>query len=351
MNSVRSLALGVLVPVTLAALAACGGPAPPAQAPAAAAPPPPPAKKFDPQERVKWYQDCWGLFNDRKWDEFKGCYAPTATSRQAGYGKPDVSGAEAIVAASQELPAMAPDVRGDQQLILVNSGRLASLTVIHGTQTGPMKDAKGADMKPTGRKFGFLFAHSIEVDEATQTVTREFGVDDSATFAAQIGLSREPARPVMAAPKSATVVIAANDAKEAANIGTERATVDAWNRHDPDAIAKYTAAKFIAHDATSPHDMDAKANNASNNEFWRGFGDARLTGRYWAAGDYVVMDGMFEGTNDGDFAPMKISKTGRKVSVPFLEIDRFEDGKVRESWVIFDSASLAAQLAGPAPAK
>lgn len=347
MISARSLALRVLVPVSLAALAACGGQAPPkAPVAAAPAPPPPPAKKFDPQERVKWYQDCWAQFNDKKWDELKACYAPTATSRESGFGKPDLTGADAIVAAAKELTDIAPDVRGDPQLILVNQGRLASLTVLHGTQTGPIKDAKGAELKPSGKHFGLLLTHNIDVEEATQTVTREFSVKDGATLATQIGLSKAPSRPVMAAPKAATVVIAANDVKEATNIGIERALVDAWNRHDTDVIAKFTAPKFVAHDATMPRDMDAKANNESSATFWRAFSDGRLTARYWAAGDYIVMDGFFEGTNDGDFTPMKITKTGRKVSLPFLEIDRFEDGKVRESWVAFDSASLAAQLAG-----
>jgi len=350
MSSHRLPALRFLVPLPLLALLACSAqsPAPPPTA-ATPAPPPAPAKKFDPQQRVQWYQACWAQFNDKKWDEFRNCYAPTATARHAGYGRAEVTGAADILADSQQLTTIAPDVRGEQQLILVNNSRLASLSVLHGTQTGPMKDAQGADMKPTGKRFGFWFAHNIEVDTATEQVTREFGVDDSATMTAQIGLSHAPARPAMAALKTPpTVVIAANDAKEAANIGVERASVDAWNRHDPDAIAKTTAPKLLVHDATAPRDMDTKANNESNNEFWRGFGDARLTARYWAAGDYVVVDGLFEGTNDGDFAPMKIKKTGRKVTVPFLEIDRFEDGKVRESWVIFDSASLAAQLTAPA---
>jgi predicted ester cyclase len=47
---------------------------------------------------------------------------------------------------------------------------------------------------------------------------------------------------------------------------------------------------------------------------------------------------------------MKIKKTGKKVAVPFMQIDRFESGKIKETWLFFDGAMLASQLM-PAPAK
>src|SRR5215813_10681940 len=51
----------------------------------------PAPKPISADERLKWYQDCWGDFNGSKWDEFKQCYAANATSAQYGYGKPAVS--------------------------------------------------------------------------------------------------------------------------------------------------------------------------------------------------------------------------------------------------------------------
>jgi hypothetical protein len=212
-----------------------------------------------------------------------------------------------------------------------------------------MKDATGKEMKPTGRKFGYWFGHVIDVDPDKEQVQREYGVSDGSTMAVQLGLAKMPARAVMKAVTApATVVVAANDAREANNIAADRAAFDAWNKHDGPKAASYNAPGFVLHDATSPKDQNAADNKLSNDDFWRGFGDAHLATRFWAAGDYVVVEGRFEGTNDGDFVPMKLNKTGRKVSLPFLEIDRFVDGKVKEGWLIFDTADFAKQLLGPA---
>jgi hypothetical protein len=43
--------------------------------------------------------------------------------------------------------------------------------------------------------------------------------------------------------------------------------------------------------------------------------------------DDVVISGALTGTNTGVFAPMKLNKTGKAVSVPMVEIDRLADGR------------------------
>src|SRR5436190_24258240 len=102
----------------LGALAsACSSPKPAEPAKDQAAAP----KPISADERVKWYQDCWGDFNGGKWDEFKQCYAANATSAQYGYGMPSVSGPDAIVMSSQDFKTFAPDGHGEAQLILVNA--------------------------------------------------------------------------------------------------------------------------------------------------------------------------------------------------------------------------------------
>src|SRR5213594_4807158 len=68
-----ALALGGLV-------SACGSPQPKES--------PVPPKPLTAEERVRWYQTCWTDLNEKKWDDFKTCYAPIATSQQPGQGKP-----------------------------------------------------------------------------------------------------------------------------------------------------------------------------------------------------------------------------------------------------------------------
>ena len=334
-----------LAPALLLALCACT-PKPPV------APPPAAPKPLDGAARAQWYQQCWGYFNGRQWDAFTGCYAADAVSTEAGYGQPEVRGAQAIVASAQGTAAMAPDVRGEQQLILINGNHLASLNVLHGTNTGPTKDASGREGRPTGKSFGLWFAHSIEVNDS-QKVTREFGASDGGTMAAQLGLSKAPARPLAAAPTAPpTVVVAAADATEEQNVAADKAGMEAWNRHDAAATEAAQADDYVFHDASYARDLNRTENSADTKGFWAGFSDARLTAdSVWAAGPYVVVQGRFDGTNDGSLPMMKLKKTGRKVTLPFLAIDRFANGKVAETWLIYDSAALGAQLMGPAPKK
>ena len=244
---------------------ACGSPAPAPPAKETAAP-----KPITAEERIKWYQDCWTDFNERKWDAFTKCYGDSATSQQWGYGKTSVTGAAAIVAASQEFSKSSPDGRGQPQLILVNGNHLASFFLLTGTNTGPLVGPDGKEMPATNKPFGLLFGHSIEVYGASPKVVKELGVMDGGTFASQLGLSKAPARPVMqagaAAPK---IVIAKNDDTEMKNLEAERAQFAAWNKHDVAAVDTYFADDFVLHDATQPKDQTKAQNSDTNKGFWK----------------------------------------------------------------------------------
>jgi predicted ester cyclase len=321
---------------------ACSAPEPTA-APAKDQPATP--KPIMAEERVKWYQDCWNDFNDKKWDEFKTCYATNATSQQVGYGK-DVTGPDAIVGSSAEFAKSAPDVRGEGQLILVNGPHIASAFILKGTSSGPMMSPDGKAMPPTKKKFGLMFGHAVDLDPAALKVVKEMGVQDSGTFASQLGLSKMPARPVLEkgadAPK---IVIAKNDATEAANVDVEKAEFAAWNKHDAAAVDAFSADDMVFRDLSGPKDSDKKQSSEFNKGYWKAFSDAKLTtSSIWAAGDYAVTVGTFEGTNDGNFPAMGFTKTGKQVKAPFLGIDRFEGGKIKESWLFLDGGTFAAQL-------
>jgi predicted ester cyclase len=338
----------VLVFVGLVSASSCTSPEP---APANVKEAPATPKPITAEERVKWYQDCWGDFNDKKWDEFKACYAAGATSQQLGYGK-DVTGPDAIVSSSVEFAKAAPDVHGEGQLILVNGPHIASAFILKGTNSGPLPGPDGKAAAPTKKKFGLMFGHAVDLDPAALKVVKEMGVQDSGTFASQLGLSTMPARPVLdkgaAAPQ---IVIAKNDAVEAANLEVEKAQIAAWNKHDAAAVDAFTAEDGMFRDQSGPKDLNKKESSEFNKAYWKAFSDARLTtSAAWGAGDYVVMAGTFEGTNDGDFPAMNLKKTGKTVKVPFLELDRLEKGKFKDSWLFLDGGMFAAQL-GLGPGK
>jgi predicted ester cyclase len=82
-----------------------------------------------------------------------------------------------------------------------------------------------------------------------------------------------------------------------------------------------------------------------NKAYWRGFSDAKINATsIWGAGNYVSVVGTFDGTNDGDFAPVNAKKTGNKINLPFIDIFRLDAGKIKEEWLFFDSASLLSQV-------
>jgi predicted ester cyclase len=181
-----SVVAGALIAGGLLCACSSPEPAPPAQPAAPTA--------ITAEERVKWYQDCWGFFNDKKWDEFKGCYSDTSSLHQYGAAPPSAQGAAAIVAAAQDFKKSFPDARGDAQLILANGTHVAGTFVLQGTNTGPLTSPEGKDMPPTGKAFGVLFGHIIEADPTAPKVVREVGVMDGATAAAQLGLSKPAGR-------------------------------------------------------------------------------------------------------------------------------------------------------------
>jgi len=67
-----------------------------------------------------------------------------------------------------------------------------------------------------------------------------------------------------------------------------------------------------------------------------------------AEGDKVASRGTFTGTHTGEF--MGIAATGRPVSVSYIDVWRFRDGKAVENWVQMDMLGLMQQLSVvPAP--
>ncbi len=59
-------------------------------------------------------------------------------------------------------------------------------------------------------------------------------------------------------------------------------------------------------------------------------------------GDKVVKRSVNVGTHTGTFAGL--AATGRRVSIPVISIDRIENGKVVESWMVWDELGLLRQL-------
>ena len=318
---------------------ACSEPAPP--------PPPasPPVKTAD--ERVQLYRACWDQFNNKDWDRFQNCYAEHAVSEAVDSNPPSTTGRAAIIERGKVESAAFPDRRGEPRVVLLNGDRLASLALYTATNTGPLPPGPdGKAMPPTNKSIGMLVAHTIELDPTGARAVREATYVDEGTMMAQLGLSPAPARPAeKPTGAAAKVVIAKDDDRERANIEVVRRSFAALNAHDVKGVVETMAPNYKAMDIGVPKDQDRNAAMTSLKELFTAFPDVKITPvTMWAAGDYVVVTGTFEGTNLGNIPSMGLKKTGKKVSAHFFELFRLENGLCAEDWLFYNGAAFAAQL-------
>ena len=252
-----------------------------------------------------------------------------------------------MVASTKEFATAFPDAKGTGQLILVNGDTLVSVYVVNGTQTGPLAGPDGKSLPPTSKPVGFLQAHWVQTDAIGNKVVKEAFYSDSGTMMAQLGVNPAPARPVMtSAVTSPTVAIAAGSPAEQRNVDAFKAQIAAFNAHDAKGANADNAPDAVFHDVSAPKDQTAKESTAGTAEMFKAFPDARLVpASVWGAGDFVVAVGRFEGTNTGPFPMMGIKKgTGKAAGVSYLEIARFENGKIKEDWLFYNGMAFATQL-------
>jgi predicted ester cyclase len=324
--------------------AGCGGSQPQQEAPAAVQPAPAAPTGA---ERAAWYQDCWAQFNNKAWDAFKACYADAVESDQVDSGQPPVTGLDAVVATHKAFADAFPDVKGTGELVLVNRDTILSIYMLNGTHSGPLAGPGGQSIPATGKPIGFLQAHLLQTDASGKKVSKEEFYSDSGTMMAQLGLSPNPARPVAASAAAApTVVVAAGTPAELTNVDAARAQLAAFNSHDAKAVAAFNAPDVVLREVAAPKDMTSAESLAGTMDMFTAFPDAKIvTSSVWGAGDYVVVAGRFEGTNSGPFAAMGIKKaTGKPVALRFVEITKWQGGKVKEDWLFYDGMAMAGQL-------
>jgi len=332
-------------------------PAPP-PAPVAAAPAPPPveAKKEEPkpvpltaEQKVKIYQDGWAAFNAKDFAKFQGIWADNATSEMLDMGPPKL-GPAAITENAKGFSTAFPDGTAELELTLVNGNNAVGVVLMRGTQKGTYETPMGP-VPATNKKVGFIAAHGIELNEAGK-VQREWLAYDGGTVAGQLGLMQMPHRKVIETGwTDKPVVVASGSDTEKANVAAFSKEVEGFNKHDAAAALASAADDLVFSELTAPADRTGKKEAVKGmEEMFKAFPDAKLDVKNaWGAGDYVVATGSWSGTNTGDMPSAHMKKTGKPVSVQFVEIDKFVGGKTKNIWIFSNGAAVAAQLGLMAP--
>jgi steroid delta-isomerase-like uncharacterized protein len=127
-------------------------------------------------------------------------------------------------------------------------------------------------------------------------------------------------------------------------ITARRVVEDGFNKRDMKILDEVYAKNAITHD---PQQQNAgtgpEAVRKSMSTWLVAFPDVKLVIEHEIAeGDLVVQRLKATGTNTGSLTGMPA--TGKKTSSEGVMTSRFEDGKIVESWTLFDQLGLLQQL-------
>jgi predicted ester cyclase len=298
-------------------------------------------------ELAERYKKCVGLINDNKIDEFIGtCVAADYKGHE---GDNVMSGADALKGTFTRLKTAFPDWKLSPQLILISGRNILGVQLSQGTNTGPMTMPGAPETPATNKKFGQLVFHKLAINDQNKA-TEEWAYGDMMTMMGQLGLlppNAPPVRPVMekgwdGAP---IVAVSADNDSEKKNLEVVKKMLDAFNAHKAADMVALVSDDYVESDQGDPQDHTGKkAMDAGVKEFLTAFPDGKVTvDSTYAAGDYVVALGTFEGTNTGDLGKM-IKKTGKKVTLHVAEISKLKDGKITNLWRFGNGMEMAMQL-------
>lgn len=334
---------------------------PPAETPSAAlapptapepAPAPPPAPELTTPQLVELYQSCWASLNAKDLSKLQGCYADNATAEIVDSGAPAAQGKEIVEKQTKPLVQAFPDLVGEAQLTLANGNNVVGIWLVKGTHQAPLSLPQG-ELAPTNKRVGYLMAQWVEFQGGK--AAKELAFQDSRTFLGQLGVVPGPVRkPVETGAADKPVVVASGTPAETENLETYKKFIDAFNKHDLKELEPLLADDYVYSDQSSPADLVGKKEAQRGiKELWKAFSDIRVEPKsVWSAGDYVVANSTFTGTNDGPIPTMKLwKKTGKNVSLNVLEVAKIEGGKLKQHWVFGNGMAFATQLGVAPPLK
>ena len=117
-----------------------------------------------------------------------------------------------------------------------------------------------------------------------------------------------------------------------------------WNGGNPDIVTELVHPEYVIHDRDLAEELRGpKLYTALTDSTREIFPDMAFTVEdSFAAGDEVAVRWTMVGTHDG--AMGGVEPTGMEVTLPAIEINRFEDGLLAETWTQSDMLSLLEQI-------
>jgi predicted ester cyclase len=262
-------------------------------------------------------------------------------------GMPPLAGRSNVIDKSAKIFGSAfPDLTGELELTLVSGNDILAVVLLKGTHKGPLPGPQG-EIAPTNKKIGYLVVHHVQTTPDGRSIAKERFMYDGGTFMSQLGVSPMPARkPLEQGWAEKPSLISSGTEAEKANVAALGAWTEAYNKHDATALSALMTDDVTFSDLASPADRVGKKEvQKSTEEMNKAFPDSKVTqSGAWAAGDYVVSTGRWNGTNSGDMPSMKLKKTGKPVSVEYYMVTKLAGGKVQKNWLFTNGMAFAGQL-------
>jgi steroid delta-isomerase-like uncharacterized protein len=130
------------------------------------------------------------------------------------------------------------------------------------------------------------------------------------------------------------------------NVQTALAVYEGFNKRDLDGAVKSIAEDLVFENHGLGQTYKSRAEFRDSLQDWiTGFSDGKISDpKAIDAGDTVIVRFTGTGTNDGPMGPLQ-KPTGRKVSVPFVEIYKFDaQGRIVAGETYFDMLTMLVQM-------
>jgi len=281
--------------------------------------------------------DCQRSWNEHDLDALAGCFAEPF-SYTDNLGAKGSTLAE-FTASREAQRATRPD-RIRKPLAVIGDGeQVFSLWVEKGTFTGTLE---GQTIAGKGYAvLGASFWTGLDRNGAFHTVSV---YEDPNMLLQQVGEADRASHGPVPIPET-PVVLERDDAAAKAAIDVVRRRVKATNDHDLEALAKTYAEDVVGVVSSNANDARQRAGvMAGVPRGWAAYPNVRVEiGQIWGAGDYVVLEGTFAGTNTGDLGS-GVGATKKSFEQPFVELLEISNGEIKRFWRVVDSLAVARQV-------
>ncbi len=231
--------------------------------------------------------------------------------------------------------------RERRPLVVVADGEQAfSLWVETGRYSGRLEGQRIEDAP-----YGILGASRWSQLDEEGRFHALFVYEDPNMLLHQVGEAPRTSHERFELPEAEPVLVERDDRGAAKAVTTVQRRVQATNDHDLEALARTYADDVVGISTSNVNDARTRAGVlAGVPQGWAVYPNLNVEiERLWGAGDWVVLEGVFSGTNTGDLGS-GVGATNASFEQPFVEFIEVTNGEVSRYWRVVDSLAVARQL-------